>query len=424
MSNRVSIDKLFKSQLTELPVASKEKLWQRMEQQLDAEQPNKGSGKRYSLLLLLLMGVVAGIYVFSSKNGRHTVQASIANNARNAQLKKNVSQVATSNALQQRQLSDNTVTTGKPNNSSTLSIASTSFADVGIDHSLVPYSKNALTTKGPQRVNIQSSQPETLASVNEINDVTDEITNSVAVSEKPAPTEKAFISKPETTVKSKSVEKTAKKKEKAAQTTSGKKAEKKNSSDQRISIGAAGGMDLFLKSRETGYYGGLQITIPLNKKVNLVTGLQVSSHKMEENYSNAEKQRINPDKNIDAKLQGLTVLQVPVLYELPLPGNKVKFRAGLTPTYIINAGIYNVPNSFNGNVANYRKFTLDDLHRLNVLFTAGIGVKVTKNIELELKGNYGLTELVKNSYINQSSVNNNFKSAQVGIIINPFKKKK
>ena len=183
-------------------------------------------------------------------------------------------------------------------------------------------------------------------------------------------------------------------------------------------------MDIFLKAKETGYYGGLQVTVPVNKKVNLVTGLQLSKHKMQENYSNAEKQLANPDKSIDAKLEGITVVQMPVLYELSLPNNKVKFRAGLTPTYIVDAGIYNVPSSFTGSVANYRKFSLEDLHRLNVLFTAGIGVSVTKNIELELKGNYGLTELVKNSYINQSSVNNNFRSAQVGIIYTPKKKKK
>ena len=90
--------------------------------------------------------------------------------------------------------------------------------------------------------------------------------------------------------------------------------------------------------------------------------------------------------------------------------------AGLLPAYILDASVYNVPNSNTGNPAQYRQFTLGDIHRFNVLFGAGIKYAAFKNIAFELSGSYGFTELVKDSYINQSNVNDNFKNIQAGVV--------
>ncbi|MEP6673503.1 MAG: porin family protein [Ferruginibacter sp.] len=416
MSNKSAIDELFKSELSELPVTGKEDMWQRMEQKLDGQKKGSILKKRSALLLLLLIGSGTGIFFMTRKGNEITGKNDVALNSSSI-TEKTITNSATASDRANTTTSYSSVTTKSFNNTE----------DKTSNAIFVSNTKPGLTEKGKQKIGIQSAEPEIVEVVNENESAisgTEKINIVTAMQDAEANSKKNNA----TLIQSKTAPENIAPENKVSTplpvtSTAVNQTKKKEKSNSKFSAGIVAGMDLFLKAKETGFYGGLQLTVPVNKKVNIVTGLQVSRHKMEENYSNAEKQRINPDKNIDAKLQGLTVIQVPILYEQPLPGNKVKFRAGLTPTYIVNAGIYNVPNSFTGNVVNYRKFTLEDLHRLNVLFTASIGVDITKNIELELKGNYGLTELVKNSYILQSSVNNNFKAAQVGIIFKPGKKK-
>jgi len=79
--------------------------------------------------------------------------------------------------------------------------------------------------------------------------------------------------------------------------------------------------------------------------------------------------------------------------------------------------VYNVPNAFTGsNPDQYRKFAENDLNRFNILFGAGLKYAPFSRMAFELSGSYGFTSMVKNSYMNQSRVNDNFKSIQVGVV--------
>lgn len=407
MNIKSTIDQLFKDQLNELPVAQKEALWEQMEKKLDAQGDKKKDKSRYLLLLLFLVagGVITFLSLQNNSNGTNAVSEN--QNNQHTTAGKPADNKDFSNSPQKQNIDEKksavTSTSGK-----------TSGGDI------------VITYNGHRQVNGVVKNKQKKSSRSQGNSAvvvnpgdTDEISEAVVVNEAEKASSQA-VPKETGSIKTETVVAEDTKQIKSPQQPSEEKnnaAVVKTTKDKLApAFGISGGMDVFLKAKEAGGYAGIQLTIPVNKKVNIVTGALISKHKMEENYSNAAKQLINPDKNIDAKLEGLTVLQVPILYEQPLPKTSVRFRVGLTPTYIIAAGIYNVPNSFTGNAANYRKFTLDDLHRLNVLFTASVGVGIMKHFEVELKGNYGLTELVKNSYINQSSVNNNFKSAQVGLI--------
>lgn len=172
----------------------------------------------------------------------------------------------------------------------------------------------------------------------------------------------------------------------------------------------------------SGKYGMAMVRLALNKKSNLLLGAGYASNAMSESYKQADKPNLL-NQDVDAKVRGLSMLQFPILYEQAIKENKLMFRAGITPVYILDASIVNIPNSFGGNPTNFRTFTLKDINRLNVLFTAGLQLRLTQRLGIEFKAHYGLTELVKNSYINQSGENNNFKSTQVGLLFMIGKKR-
>ncbi len=399
MSNNSTIDKLFQDQLNDLPLSGKEALWEQMEKKLDAATQPKKSKRRFLLLLLCVLPVASYFLLrnfgtSTQKTQQSTETKSIAGETNTAGSDKLIKEEGNNPAdvhedrgqenIQSNKILDVQEEQGIANKNHQLTFISSGKSKVSIS------SSNVVEMVEDESMDQQSSTATIDQNLQLQNEAT-WLVNKLSVERK------STLNLP------------------ALQATNFSRT-KKEKPGKRVSVGVAAGMDLFLKAKEKGGFAGLQVRVPLNKKISILTGALVAKHKMEENYSNAEKQRLNPDRKIDAKLEGLTVLQVPLLYEQSLPGTKVNFRAGVTPTYIIAAGIYNVPNSFNGNAANYKKFTIDDLHRLNVLFTASVGVGITRRLEVELKANYGLTELVKNSYINQSSVNNNFKSAQVGIV--------
>jgi Outer membrane protein beta-barrel domain len=195
-----------------------------------------------------------------------------------------------------------------------------------------------------------------------------------------------------------------------------------NKACKKPQASVAAGTDVFARSRPGGKYALLLLQIPLNTKSTLSLGAGISSHSTSQNYMVAEKQA-TLNREVDAKLRGLTMLQFPVLYEQALPGKKFTAKAGVTPVYILNAAVTNVPNSFTGVIIPYRSFGLSDINRFNVLFTAGLQYNITPKIGVEVRGNYGLTELVKNSYLNQSNENNNFKAVQLGLSWNFGRKK-
>ncbi len=420
------IDRIFRNNLDKVPVDNAADMWQKMEQQLDAPENKRPIKKRYSLLLLvfLLAGGLATLLLLNKNGKENTGMSAQQNNNGNSAIKPgSKEQAAENNQADPYEKISAQSTDQQINQSANQQNAFTNkgFAKITIDQS-VPYAdnlfeknKNSIVKKGKSNTGIENGLVETT-------EEKEETVSIVPVTEaKPLTSNNNLVTETKQTANKESSPEI--KATPTTETSVTRKTEtKKTNSKSKPSISIAGGMDLFLKKGELGGYGGFELTLPLNKKVNLVTGIQLSGHKMEEGFSDAEKQRINPDRKIDAKLQSLTVLQVPFIYEQPLPKTGISFRAGLTPIYILDAGIYNLPPS-GGNIIQYRKFTLQDLHRLNLLFTAGVSVGFAKKFKVELKGNYGLTELVKNSYINQSHASNNFTSAQVGLIYNLKNKK-
>jgi hypothetical protein len=185
---------------------------------------------------------------------------------------------------------------------------------------------------------------------------------------------------------------------------------------RKMEIELAAGMDVLLKNKSGGKYGQALFNIPMNTHTSLVAGVGIAHHRLTENYRVSEKQNTS-NRETDARLQALTMVQFPILYQQKLPNTRFTARAGITPIYIIDADVVNVPGNFVGVVIPYRRFTLKDLNRFNVLFTAGVQYRFLPKWTVEIKGNYGLTELVKNSYINQSRVNDNFKAIQMGVSV-------
>jgi hypothetical protein len=194
-----------------------------------------------------------------------------------------------------------------------------------------------------------------------------------------------------------------------------KAARQKKQAKSPLQLELAAGIDISTGLGNPGKYAALMVRLPLNKKASLLVGTGIATNKLTTGYTQADKQNLL-NSPIDATLRGLTMLQFPLLYEQPIKEQKLLLRAGLMPIYILDAAIVNVPNGFSGNPLNFRTFTLQDIHRFNVLFSAGLHYRFTPRLGIELRANYGLTELVKNSYINQSGENNNLKSAQVGML--------
>lgn len=184
---------------------------------------------------------------------------------------------------------------------------------------------------------------------------------------------------------------------------------------KKLQFELAAGVDPFGDIKDRGRYALAMVRIPLNQRANLVVGAGYNSHSMSESYRINEKQYIS-NREADAKLQGLTMLQLPIMYEQTIPRTKFLMRVGVIPVYLLDATVVNVANSFNGSVIPFRSFTLTDLNRFHALFSAGVQYRLAGRLSTEVKGNYGLTGLVKRSYINQSSENNNFKSIQVGLL--------
>jgi hypothetical protein len=180
----------------------------------------------------------------------------------------------------------------------------------------------------------------------------------------------------------------------------------------KITIEAVGGGDFLRMNRKVGYYAGVRVSKILDKHTLVSAGLNYTSHTVRDGYRLYDKPATI--KQADVKLNSVSMIRMPIYLQKQMGNSKFALMAGLVPSYVIDAEIYNVPNSFVGNPDPYRKFTIEDMNRFNVLFGAGIRYNVVKGIALELSGSYGLTGLVKDGYKNQSRVNDNFKSIQIG----------
>lgn len=189
-------------------------------------------------------------------------------------------------------------------------------------------------------------------------------------------------------------------------------AKKEIAKTNKITIEAVGGGDFLRLNRKVGFYAGIRVNKSLDKGTVISAGVNYTSHTVRDGYRLYDKPATI--RQADAKLNSVSMIRIPLYLQTQMGKSKFALMAGLVPSYVINAEIYNVPNSFAGNPDPYRKFTLEDIHRFNVLFGAGLKYNVVKGIALELSGSYGLTGLVKDGYKNQSRVNDNFKSIQIG----------
>jgi len=183
---------------------------------------------------------------------------------------------------------------------------------------------------------------------------------------------------------------------------------------KKFSVEAVAGSDIFNLNKRVGYYTGIRVSRNLDKGTSISAGINYSFNTLNEKYrlTNKPLQQLETD----AQINSLKMLRFPVYFQRQISTSKFALMAGLIPSYILDASVYNVPNSNSGNPALYRKFVLNDINRFNILFGAGLKYAAFKNIAFELSGSYGFTELVKDSYINQSNVNDNFKNIQAGVV--------
>ncbi len=185
--------------------------------------------------------------------------------------------------------------------------------------------------------------------------------------------------------------------------------------NRNISIQAIAGYDAFRMNRKAGYYAGIRINRPLDNGASVSAGLNYSHNTVNDRYRLVSKPAAFAET--DATINDIELLQMPVYFQQQLKGTKFSLMAGLVPSYVLKAEVYNVPNSFTGNPEDYRKFTMSDINRLNILFGASLQYAPLKRIAFELGGSYGFTGLVKNAYANQSRVNDNFKHVEAGVVI-------
>jgi len=180
----------------------------------------------------------------------------------------------------------------------------------------------------------------------------------------------------------------------------------------KISIEAVGGVDLIRLNRKAGYYVGLRMNKKLESGSSYSVGVNYASHIISDRYR--VKTKPADQRSSDARINSISSVRVPVYLQRQMGTSRFSMMVGLVPTYITQAEVYNVPNSYIGDPDPYRKFGLNDINRFNVLFGAGLKYSPTNWIALELSGSYGLTGMVKDGYKNLSRVNDNFKSIQLG----------
>jgi hypothetical protein len=180
----------------------------------------------------------------------------------------------------------------------------------------------------------------------------------------------------------------------------------------KISIELVGGGDLIRMNRKAGFYAGVRVNKNIDNGATISAGVNFASHVIGDKY----RVRTKPADQVssDARINSINSVRVPVYFQRQIGKSKLSMMVGLVPIYITKAEVYNVPNSYIGDPNPYRKFSLDDINRFNLLFGTGLRYSPSKWMSLELSGSYGLTGMVKDGYKNLSRVNDNFKSIQLG----------
>jgi Outer membrane protein beta-barrel domain len=394
MSKNFTIDTVFKNQLSDMELDNADAMWQRMETKL-AQQKQKQDRKRYLLFLLLLIPVTVGLVMTAGKKNEAAIGSiAFTTISKNKIISSYTTAASTDAEKLNNTNSDNVYRPGRTT-VSYCPIEPGWYAN-GV---FVPAKANRIKSEGAAVINITGGD--------ESNEAATVVTPNLQVDKTAAEKETLILAIPgQLTLLPRKKILIAESKIKVAV------AENKARNKMQLSVTA--GTDLVGKLQSNGKYAMLLLHVPLNKSSSIEFGAGISSHNTSQSYIVSEKQA-TLNREIDAKLRGLSMLQFPMLYRQKIVGTKFQAKAGLTPIYITNAAVTNVPNSFVGGVIPYRTFSLSDINRFNVLFTAGVQYNITPKIGVEIRGNYGLTELVKNSYLNQSNENNNFKALQLGL---------
>ena len=182
----------------------------------------------------------------------------------------------------------------------------------------------------------------------------------------------------------------------------------------KYSVDLMGGVTIASFKKAAGFYAGIAVNKHLKNNAAVSAALIYSASNLSQKYKLSSKPDYN--KETDAILNKLNMLQVSVQLRQQVKGSKLFLSAGLMPVYVLDASFVNMPISDSSNPALYRRFTINDVNRLNVLFTTGARYKISPLLHAEINGTYGLTGLVKDSYINQSNLKGNFRSVQVGLV--------
>lgn len=183
---------------------------------------------------------------------------------------------------------------------------------------------------------------------------------------------------------------------------------------RKFAVELIGGTDAMRMNRKAGYYVGVRVSRLLDKGTAISAGLSYTNNTVRDNYRRATKPA--EQKQYDFKLLDMTMLRMPIYIHQQMAKSKFSLMAGLVPSYVVDANIYILPNSLNGNQET-RHFSIDDVNRFNILFGAGIKYAVLPRVAVEVSGSYGFTGLVKDSYKNQSRIIDNFKSIQAGLVL-------
>ncbi len=375
MNNNSTIDDIFKDGLSDMNFSNRETLWKKMEDELDNKNRKK---KRFAFILLFCCLVTGGFFAAKNINQNTKIlpENKLAQQKESNGNLKNINHISAE--ADNNHPSSNSVKTvvsagSKPFISKKI-ITKATKENIAISTSL-DIDENTEDVIIAQRV---------IADFNMLSySLSYEPSNIIAVSQKEIPVEKPL---------------------------------RKNTViiQKIVSLEIVAGSDIFNLNKKVGYYGGVRISRNLDKGTSISAGINYSFNTLNEKYRLSNKPL--QQQETDAQINSLKMLRFPVFFQRQIPKTKFALMAGLIPSYILDAAVYNVPNSNTGNPALYRKFTLNDIHRFNILFGAGIKYSPVKKISFELSGNYGFTELVKNSYINQSSVNDNFKNIQAGVV--------
>ncbi len=402
MSKNFTIDTVFKNQLSDMEFDNTDAMWQRMENKL-VQQKQKQDRKRYLLFLLLLIPVAAGLVKTAGKKD----ETAAASTAFTTSIKNKIINSYKTAAVEKLN-NTNSADGNVPGLIVSYCPQKPGGYTTGVFVSSYNNEVNRLYREGAAAINFTDGDE---------GNETDNAQNPYLLQPDKTAAERKNVIQPGA-VQSRSV--TGKNIPIAENNPQAPVAENKAREKMHLSVTA--GTDLVGKLQKNGKYGMVLLHIPLNKTSSIEFGAGISSHNASQSYIVSEKQA-TLNREIDAKLRELTMLQFPILYRQKIGNTKFQAKAGLTPIYITNAAVTNVPNSFVGVVIPYRSFSLNDINRFNVLFTAGVQYNITPTIGVEIRGNYGLTELVKNSYLNQSNENNNFKALQLGLSWNLGKKR-